>query len=133
MHLNEPTIEESDSEFLNKQLTLLHRLKWRLYNLEQLSRYEKEFLAVCKSILFIACEASYLQWYSTQESEDSNWLLRITLTTYPVSLIGCSKTELGDLIKGGTLKSSREIRSCDFARAPTTLTTTTTHHPHCST
>jgi hypothetical protein len=66
----------------------------------------------------IACEASYLQWYSTQESEESNWLLRITLTTDARSLIGCSKTESGDLIKRGTSKSSREIRSCDFARAP---------------
>jgi hypothetical protein len=56
MHLNEPTIKDSDSEFLNKQLTLLHRLKWRLYNLEQLSRYEKEFLAACESTLFIVYE-----------------------------------------------------------------------------
>jgi hypothetical protein len=42
-------------------------------------------------------------------SEESNWLLRITLTT--------DATESGDLIKRGTSKSSREIRSCDFARA----------------
>jgi hypothetical protein len=47
MNLDESTIDDSDSEFLNKQLTLLHRLKWRPHNQEQLFRYQKEFLTAC--------------------------------------------------------------------------------------
>jgi hypothetical protein len=49
MHLGEPATDDSDSEFLNKQLTLLHRLKWRLHNHEQLCRYQKEFLTACEA------------------------------------------------------------------------------------
>jgi hypothetical protein len=47
MHPNEPTIDDSDSVLLNKQLTLLRRLKWRLKTHEKLSRHQEEFLAAC--------------------------------------------------------------------------------------
>ena len=53
MNLDEPTIDDSDSEFLNKQLTLLHRLKWRLHNHEQISKYQEDFLAACAFNYFV--------------------------------------------------------------------------------